>query len=124
MLRRFSYVLVCYHYPPVLGGSEVEAQRVSTELQKRGHRVKILCSGGGPMPPVTDWVDPFGVPVRLFGGRWPASLRGYVFALAVAWTLFKERRNYEIVYFLMPGLQVVTGLLVAGLLDKPIVMKF
>lgn len=102
----------------------MEAQRVSTELQNRGHWVKVVSSGGGPMPKVTNWVDPFGVPVKLLAGSWPARLRGYAFALGVAWTLFKERKNYEIAYFLMQGLHVVTGLPVARLLNKKIVMKF
>jgi glycosyltransferase involved in cell wall biosynthesis len=108
----------------VLGGSELEAQRVSQALQQRGHTVKILCAGGAPMPPVTHWVDPCGIPVRIFGGRWPVALRGYVFAAGVAWTLFKERGDYEIAYFLMHGLQLVSGLPVAGMLGKRIVMKF
>ena len=119
-----SYLLICYSYPPVLGGSEMEAQRVSSELQNRGHWVKIITSGGGPMPRVTDWVDPFGVRVKLIGGEWRASLRNYVYALGVAWAIFRERRNYEIVYFLMQGLQLVTGLPLARLLGKRIVMKF
>lgn len=76
------------------------------------------------MPPVTHWVDPCGLPVRIFGGRWPAALRGYVFAVGVAWTLFKERGEYEIAYFLMQGLQLLSGLPVAGMLGKRIVMKF
>lgn len=76
------------------------------------------------MPPVSDWVDPYGVRVTIVGGRWPAFLRGYIFPLAVAWNIFKERRNYEIAYFLMQGLHVVTGLPVAKLLGKRIVMKF
>ena len=38
--------------------------------------------------------------------------------------LFKERHNYDIAYFLMQGLHVATGLPVAGLLGKRIVMKF
>jgi len=108
----------------VLGGSEIEAQRVSTVLQQRGNRVRILCAGGAPMPPVTEWVDPCGIRVRLFGGRWPVRWRGYAFALGVAWTLYKERRNYEIAYFLMHGVHLATGLPVAGLLGKRIVMKF
>ena len=119
-----SYLLICYSYPPVLGGSEIEAQRVSAALQERGHRVKILCAGGDPMPPLTHWVDPCGVPVQLIGGRWPPRLRGYAFALGVAWTLWKERHNYQIAYFLMQGLQLATGVPVAGLLGKRIVMKF
>lgn len=123
-VRPVSYFLISHSYPPVLGGSELEAQRVSEALQQRGHKVKILCAGGPPMPPVTHWVDPCGIRVRIFGGRWPAPLRGYAFALGVAWTLFKERREYDIAYFLMHGLQLVSGLPVAGMLGKPIVMKF
>jgi len=76
------------------------------------------------MPPVSHWVDPCGINVQLFGRRWPAAWRGRIFALGVAWTLFRERRNYDIAYFLMHGLQLVTGLPVAGVLKKKIVMKF
>src|ERR1700722_1158106 len=93
--RRVSYLLITYTYPPVLGGSEIEAQRVSEALQKRGHKMQIICGGGGPMPPVKDWVDPCGLRVRLYGRKWPAKLRGYVYAIGVAWSLFKERHNYD-----------------------------
>ena len=119
-----SYMLICHSYPPVLGGSEIEAQRVSDELQKRGHRPRIVCAGGDPMPAVSEWIDPCGLRVRMHGhgksGRW----RDMVYALGVAWTLFKERRDYDVVYFLMQGLHLATGLPVARLLGKPIVMKF
>jgi glycosyltransferase involved in cell wall biosynthesis len=117
-------MLICHSYPPVLGGSEIEAQRVSDELQKRGHRPRIVCAGGDPMPAVSEWIDPCGLRVRMHGhgksGRW----RDMVYALGVAWTLFKERRDYDVVYFLMQGLHLATGLPVARLLGKPIVMKF
>ena len=122
--KSVSYLLICHSYPPVLGGSEVEAQRISAALQKRGHRAKVVCAGGPPMPALTDWVDPCGVPVRMWGGRWRDPWRGYIYALGVAWTLFKERNNYDVAYFLMQGLQLATGLPLARLLRKPIVMKF
>jgi glycosyltransferase involved in cell wall biosynthesis len=38
--------------------------------------------------------------------------------------LFRERNEYEVVYFLMSGMHLATGLPVARLLGKPIVMKF
>jgi glycosyltransferase involved in cell wall biosynthesis len=119
-----SYILICHSYPPVLGGSEVEAQRVSDELQKRGYRPRIVCAGGAPMPPLGEWVDPFGLRVRIYGGGRSTRWRDLVYALGVAWTLFKERHDYEVVYFLMSGLHLATGLPVARLLGKPIVMKF
>jgi glycosyltransferase involved in cell wall biosynthesis len=119
--RRFSLLLVSHTYPPVLGGSEVEAQRVCSALLRRGHQVTVLCSGGPPMPDVSSWIDPAGVPVRIFGRR--RLVRDYAFALGVALTLLRERRRYQIVYFLMQGLHLAVGLPVARLLGKPVVMK-
>jgi len=93
-------------------------------MLRRGHRVLVLTSGGAPMPPVRHWVDPAGVPVQILTrgarGRW----KDLVFACRVAWALWRERRNYQIVYFLMQGLHLAAGLPVARALKKPIVMKF
>lgn len=75
------------------------------------------------MPEVSEWVDPCGLRVRLYGSGSP-TWRDRTYALGVAWTLFKERRDYDVVYFLMQGLHLATGLPVARLLGKPIVMKF
>jgi glycosyltransferase involved in cell wall biosynthesis len=122
-VRPISYLLICHSYPPVLGGSEIEAQRISDALQKRGHRPRIVCAGGSPMPDVKEWVDPCGLRVLMYGSG-SGSWRDKVYALGVAWTLLKERREYEMVYFLMQGLHLATGLPVAGLLGKPIIMKF
>ena len=122
--RPLSIAVICHSYPPVLGGSEIEAQRVCATLQRRGHRVEVLCAGGDPMPDETHWIDPVGVPVRLFGGRWSPGLRGYVYALGVAWTLLRHGRKYDVVYFLMSGLQIATGFPIARWLGKPIIMKF
>lgn len=117
-------MLVCRSYPPVLGGSEIEAQRVSEELQKRGYRPRIVVGGGDPMPAVSEWIDPCGLRVRIYGRKHSQRWINVVFAAGVAWTLFKERRDYDVVYFLMQGLHLATGLPVARLLRKPIVMKF
>lgn len=118
-----SFLLISDSYPPVVGGSEVEAQRVCSAMLARGHRALVLCAGGDPMPPVRDWVDPAGVPVRILThtetGRW----RDLTFALRVAWTIWRERHNYQIVYFLMQGLHLAFGLPVARMTRKPIVMK-
>lgn len=121
--RTFSLLLVSRSYPPVLGGSEIEAQHVCAALLRRGHSVTVLCAGGPPMPSVSHWTDPAGVPVRIFGGKWPSVFRDQAFALGVAWTLLRYRRRYQLVYFLMQGLHLAAGLPMAHFLDKPIIMK-
>jgi len=118
-----SAVLVCHSYPPVLGGSELEAQRVCAALIQRGYSIRVVCAGGDPMPPVRDWVDPKGVPVRLYAARWKGAAKDIVFALRVAGMLIRERRDYQLVYFLMQGLHLAAGLPVARILGKPILMK-
>ena len=120
---RISLLLVSHSYPPVIGGSEMEAQRVCEALIKRGHSVKVVCAGGAPMPDTEDWIDPKGVPVRIYGRHQTGALKDLVFALQVGRMLIRERRNYQLVYFLMQGLHLALGLPVARSLKKPILMK-
>ena len=120
---RISLLLVSHSYPPVIGGSEMEAQRVCEALIKRGHSVKVVCAGGAPMPDTEDWIDPKGVPVRIYGRHQTGALKDFVFALQVGRMLIRERRNYQLVYFLMQGLHLALGLPVARALKKPILMK-
>ena len=123
-IHPISYILVCHSYPPVLGGSEVEAQLISSELQKRGYRPRIVCGGGPPMPAVGEWVDAMGLRVRIYGQGRSTRWQNTVYTLGVARSLITERKNYDVAYFLMQGLQLVLGLPIARLLGKPIVMKF
>lgn len=76
------------------------------------------------MPPGDFFVDEEGVPVKMFGASTAERWRGYAYALGVAWTLWSRRKEYEVAYFLMQGLQLATGIPVARLLGKPVVMKF
>jgi glycosyltransferase involved in cell wall biosynthesis len=116
-------LLIIDSYPPVLGGSEIEAQRVSAGLIRRGHKVQVICAGGLPMPPVRKWIDPEGVPVRILTRRSRGRWRDAVFAARVAWAIWRERNRYDIVYFLMQGLHLAAGLPIARVLRKPMVMK-
>ena len=123
-MKPLSFVLICDTYPPVVGGSEVEAQRVCSAMIARGHQARVLCAGGPPMPELRDWIDPAGVPTHILTRTSRGRIKDLVFALRVAWWLWRERNNYQLVYFLMQGLHLAAGLPVARLLGKPIVMKF
>jgi glycosyltransferase involved in cell wall biosynthesis len=122
--KAVGLLLISDSYPPVVGGSEIEAQRVSAALIGRGHHVQVLCAGGPPMPALRDWTDPAGVPVRILTRRSRGRWKDLVFACEVAWAIWRERRRYDVVYFLMQGLHLAAGLPVARLLKKPIIMKF
>jgi glycosyltransferase involved in cell wall biosynthesis len=122
--KRISLLLVCHSYPPgMIGGSEVEAQRVCEALTRRGHNIKVVCAGVAPMPDTRDWIDPKGVPVRMYARHCTGAMKNWVFALQVGTMLIRERRSYEVVYFLMQGLHLAIGLPIARLLQKPILMK-
>ncbi len=121
--QRFSVLLISDSYPPVLGGSEIEAQRVCRALIERGHSVHVLCAGGPPMPTSGDWVDPVGVPVTILTHRSRGRVKDMVFALRVGWNIWRRRGRTELVYFLMQGLHVATGMPAARLAGLPMVMK-
>jgi glycosyltransferase involved in cell wall biosynthesis len=116
-------LLISDSYPPVLGGSEIEAQRVSAAMIRRGHQVRVLCAGGPPMPLQRDWIDPAGVPVTILTRRSRGRSKDLVFACEVAYAIWSRRQDYDVVYFLMQGLHLAVGLPIAHLLRKPIVMK-
>jgi glycosyltransferase involved in cell wall biosynthesis len=121
--EQVSVLLICQSYPPVIGGSEIEAQRVSEALIRRGYRVQVVCAGGDPMPDVLDWIDPKGVPVRIYARRSKGKMRDVIFALRVAGMLVREGKKYQLVYFLMQGLHLAFGLPLARVQRIPIVMK-
>jgi glycosyltransferase involved in cell wall biosynthesis len=75
------------------------------------------------MPDLPEWVDPEGVPVRIFGRFPPGRRRNYGFAFGVARTLLAKRNEYQFVYFLMQGVHLAVGLPLARILRKPILMK-
>src|ERR1700689_5088605 len=91
-------LLICDTYPPVMGGSEIEAQRVSAGLIRRGHRVQVLCAGGPPMPPVCDWIHPEGVRVKIRPRRSRGKWKDRVFAIRVAWNIWHGRNRYDVIY--------------------------
>lgn len=116
-------LIVCDSYPPRLGGSEIEAQRIAVALIARGHPVRVLCSGGPPMPRAHHWIDPLGVPVSILTNRSRGRAKDVTFALEVGWNLWRRRHEYDLVYFLMQGLHLAVGLPVSRALRKPSVMK-
>jgi glycosyltransferase involved in cell wall biosynthesis len=85
--------------------------------------MEVICCGGDPMPRARRWVDPYGVPVRMYGSG-NRKIDDHVYALGVVRTIWKHRHDFDLIYFLMPGLQVAYGVPVARMLGLSSVMKF
>ncbi len=75
------------------------------------------------MPAVRKWTDPEGVPVTILTRRSKGRWRDMSFAIQVAWTIWRRRKEFDVIYFLMAGLHVAAGILVARALRKPMVVK-
>lgn len=117
-----SILIVSHSYPPVLGGSEVEAQRVAALLRARGHRVRVICAANPEMTWRGEGSDEEGTPVRVEGwGK--GRILDWSFALRVGWRMWAERGHYDVVYFLMQGVHVACGLVAGRMMGKPMVMK-
>ncbi|MCW5964852.1 MAG: glycosyltransferase family 4 protein [Bryobacterales bacterium] len=121
--RQYRLVAISDTYPPVVGGAEMDTQRVSAELIRRGHQVTVFCSGGSPMPRVRDWLDSEGVPVRILTANRHGRLQHLALALRAAWELWRTRAAFDIVFFSMSGLYLATGLMASRLLGKAILSK-
>lgn len=121
--QKYRVLLISDSYPPVLGGSEVEAQRVSAGMIRRGHTVKVLCSGGPPMPPVRHWVDDVGVSVEILTRTSRGKVKDLIFATEVAAAIIAGKGRYDVVYFLMQGLHLAFGMVAARLVGIPFVVK-
>jgi glycosyltransferase involved in cell wall biosynthesis len=65
-----------------------------------------------------------GVPVRQYGDGTRGRSGAYVYAAGVLAWLWKHRRQYDLVYFLMPGIQIAAGVPLSAALHKPVLMKF
>lgn len=119
-----SVLFILHTYPPVIGGTEIEAQRVAAELMRRGYGIQVLCAGGAPMPPPGEWIDTAGIPVRILTAERCGLRAALRFSLGVARNLFLHRRRDSVAYFLMPGLHLLAGIPLASLMGYRVFMKF
>ena len=75
------------------------------------------------MPPLREWIDPERVPVTILTRSSKGRRKDAAFAFRVAAYIVENRRDYDLVYFLMQGLHLAAGLPAARLAGIPVVMK-
>lgn len=121
--RKYRLVIVQCTYPPVVGGAEADAQRVSVALIGREHQVEVLCEGGPPMPPRRAWVDDSGVPVQILTHNQQGRWKHILFAIESARYLWCNRRTIHVVLLSMSGLYLASGLFVGRIAGIPTISK-
>jgi glycosyltransferase involved in cell wall biosynthesis len=93
-------------------------------LMRRGHKVRVLTTASEALPDKKNRVDPNGVPVTTFKANILPLSNGRMFVLGVGYTLFANRRHYEIAQFLLPGLHTLIGVATARTMGKKAVVMF
>src|SRR5262245_56018944 len=69
-------LMICYRYPPDIGGVERAASALSGELARTGHAVTVItgADAGAPGRTTEDGVEVIRFPLIRSGGRYTASV--------------------------------------------------
>lgn len=119
--RPLSILMVIQRYPPLMGGAEMQASRLSKSLRKRGHRVEVLTIACQDLP--RRWTDPDGTPVRSTGHHTPVSLRTLGLVIELVRVMVQEGKKFDVIHFHLLNSHAFLGTPVAWLLGLKTVVK-
>ncbi|HZU03091.1 MAG TPA: glycosyltransferase family 4 protein [Ktedonobacteraceae bacterium] len=113
---------------PLVGGAETQTLAQCQLLQKQGHKIQILtfCHKNSWLPyEVVKGVPVIRVAGALLGNRerWPRLLQQLAYLLAMlvmSWTLWQERKQYDVLQVCQFSLLVLPLAIVCRLAGKPI----
>lgn len=106
---------------PVVGGMETQARNMAESFRRAGLTVIVVTRRVSPSLPARDEVD--GTPVVRIGPSGASSRLRWLFAATCMPTLFRLRRQYDII--LVPGFRAlgIPAVILAKLLHKKCVLK-
>jgi glycosyltransferase involved in cell wall biosynthesis len=120
--------MVTRQFHPWVGGTERQAQQLSTRLIEQGLDVKLVTGWwfrGTPQQEVLH-----GVPIfrnftawNMFGLRGLRKLAGYLYILSLFWYLWRTRQHYDILHVHMLSYAAWPAVLVGRWLGKPTIVK-
>ena len=126
--NRLRVCVVCFMFSPLVGGSEVQAEKHARQLQALGHEVTIVTLRHDKRWPKTETLN--GLPVvRVEGwyrrnGTLHIGRFGRPFVdLAVFLTLWNMRQKYDLVHCMQLSSMGAAATLVCQLLRKPIILS-
>jgi glycosyltransferase involved in cell wall biosynthesis len=115
--------MVIQRYYPLLGGQEKQCRLLVRRLAESGNpSVPFILTRRlvADLPPRGEIDD---VPVRRLGAAGTGRWASYTFYLGVAWTLLRERKNYDVVHCHSSEFLGFVSAAMARLLGKPVVLK-
>jgi glycosyltransferase involved in cell wall biosynthesis len=120
--ERLRVVMVISQFYPVLGGAEVQAQRLAGALLKRGIDVSVLTRQARGLP---SYERIEGIPVCRAIRTIPIPLLwGFVYMVSTFLYLYKRRNEYAIIHcHILQEFQSIISLLLKLLFGKKVVVK-
>ena len=114
-------LILSTYYAPVVGGSETHARQIADYLRHRGWQVTVLTKRVGRAAPREEMMDGVRV-VRVAPSGDRTAAQKWLMLPAIAWSMIRLRKTYDLVY--SPDYRGIgiAGILVARLLRRPAAM--
>ncbi len=120
--------VICFMFSPLIGGSEVQAEKHARQLQALGHDVTIVTLRINKQWPQTELLD--GLPVVRVGGWYRRNGTLHIgrfghpfFDIAAFLTLWNMRDQYDVIHCMQLSSIGATATLLCQIIKKPIILS-
>jgi len=126
--HRLRICIIAFHFAPIVGGAEIQAERQARQLQELGHDVMVIT-----LHSKKDWPKQEnykGLPVIRIGGSYKRSgelrigrLGHLPIDLLVLWKLWQLRHQYDVMHSLQLSPLCGVAAFIGKLLNKPLIIR-
>jgi len=125
---RLRVCVICFMFSPLIGGSEVQAEKHARQLQALGHDVTVVTLRINKQWPKTEILD--GLPVVRVEGWYRRNGTLHIgrfghpfFDLAMFLTLWNMRNQYDVIHCMQLSAIGAVATLVCQLTKKPVILS-
>src|SRR5258708_26901865 len=115
-----NIAMLISRYPPVLGGSEIQCQRLAHALKRKGHRVTILTE---PVINVPDSADDNGIEVVRLGRVGGPRLLAAFFYMIYTLRYLRTQPSFDILHAHLIATPAITALWHGRRAHIPLIVK-
>ena len=108
-------------YLPVIGGTELQASRLATALQSRGHSISVVTRRLTADLPAQEMLN--GIQVHRLSPIGLSHFANVIMVVRVFWYLIHQRRKYALVHVHGVGPLGLAALLAKQITHKPVLIK-